>query len=213
MSSVKRGDVLFTADSFGSLMHGVISTAQRIGSPFKRGHASSVHAAIVVSVIGQRLRVAEAVGSGLRIQNIPAGNYRAFTYRGPRRTDLRELVALMAESFVGMRNNREDLEGFGVGRDFGSYAKGSATLSVVRRRGGQTHNSQFGPNVRQDVYCSNLVWRCVHAAWETLGDDSIPHPLDLGGRSQISPRDLEAVMSRSLSWHQRKGGHKFAYNG
>lgn len=202
LTHMRKGDILFTADSTGTPMHFVISTAQRIGSPFGRGHASSVHAAIATGV---GFEVYESVGSGVRSAHIHHGSYRLYAYRGPQKDAVREAAVLAAESFVQMAS----------GGNFGAYNKLDAALSPFRSLRGATNqpglsSQQFGTGARAQntLYCSNMVWRAYAAAGEMVGLNQLPIPFS---RPEISPRDLEGLLISSPNWHARNNGHSMTH--
>lgn len=199
---MKKGDILFTADSTGTPMHFVISTAQRIGSPFGSGHASSVHAAIATGI---GLGVYESVGSGVRSAQVHNGSYRIYSYHGPHKDDVRAGAVMAAESFVQMAS----------GGNFGAYNKLDAALSPFRSLRGATNlpgasSQQFGQGARAQntLYCSNMVWRAYAAAGEMVGLPQLPIPFS---RPEISPRDLEGLLINSPNWRARNNGHSMTH--
>lgn len=187
---VHAGDIIFTADASGSVMHIVISGAQRVGSRFGPGNASSVHAAIAT---GNGAEVIESVGSGLKRRDLKTGtNFRSYCYRGDNMYAVRRRAVRVAKRF------KRD-------RAYGEYAKFRAFKSVFRShkgtRGVRTEHSS--------VFCSSFAWLCMTTAAEELGMG----PIIEGGHSQIGPRDLEGKLAADPRWHSRNGGHKRAYNG
>lgn len=187
---IHQGDIIFTADAGGSFMHVVISSAQRAGSRFDAGNASSVHAAIAT---GNGAMVVESVGSGLKHRNLKNGvNFRSFAYRGENMYAVRQRAVEVALAFF---NNPA----------YGEYAKFRALKSVFRghkgTRGVGTHH--------KSVFCSSFAWLCMTQAAEELGMG----PIIEGGHSQIGPRDLEGKLMADPRWHARNGGHKRTFNG
>lgn len=202
ISHLHRGDVVFTVDAKHTAMHMVIATAQRMGSAFHDGHANSIHAAIAT---GQGYEVIESVGSGIRSQQLQAGNYRVFAYRGPNQNEIREFAVEVAESHLAQR---------GLTPGYGSYNKVKATKSPFRLGGGtnvvnaQTQQFGQGAHSHASFFCSNFVWRCYAAAAELTGQLQMPIP---NSHSQLGPRDLEALLINSAMWHARNGGHAMAH--
>jgi hypothetical protein len=200
--NLTRGDIVFTADAKGSIMHAIIATAQRAGSPFSGGHANSVHVAIAT---GNNLEVVEAVGGGLKERPLKHGNFRVFSYVGPMAAQISDFAVMVAESHLTQGD---------FTNGWGNYNKGKATVCPFRwKSGGQNvagaQTQQFGQGAQADssFFCSNFVWRCYTAAAEIQGLVQLPIP---NSHSQISPRDLEALLGQSANWQGQNGGHSMS---
>jgi hypothetical protein len=191
-----RGDVVFTADAHGTLMHTVISTAQRLGAPLSDGRASSVHVAIAT---GNNLEVVEAVGAGLKRRPIHDGRYRVYHYVGEKGPLVRDCAAQVAESHFDQQS---------PDTNFGRYNKGLAALSPFRlkSRAQNANTQQFGAGAHcsSSFFCSNFVWRCYMAAGEAAHLGQLPVE---NSHSQLSPRDLETILRLSNMWEAQDDGH------
>ena len=202
ISHLRRGDVVFTAD-LGTAMHKVIGAAQAVGSPGGGGHANSVHAAIATGNPGE---VFESVGSGLQLRPLKPGHYRVYCYRGPLKDEVRDFAALVAESYLAQKDFTQG---------YGAYNKLKAAMCPFRLRsnaqpGPNQNTQQFGQggDTNSSFFCSNFVWRCYTAAGEMAGLTQLPIP---NSYSQISPRDLENLLTRANHWHARDGGQVMSH--
>src|SRR3974377_505818 len=169
--NLTRGDVVFTVDAKGSVMHRVIATAQRAGAAFGGGHANSVHVAIAT---GNNLDVIESVGSGLKERPLKHGNFRVFSYIGPLTQEISDFAVVVAESHLAQA---------GFTAQWGAYDKGKATLCPFRWKSGgqnaaghQTQQLGAGAQAESSFFCSNFVWRCYTAAAEISGLVNLPIP-------------------------------------
>ncbi len=186
---IKKGDVIFTADASGSVNHIMISTAQRLGSAFGSGRASSVHAAIAT---GRGRYVVESVGSGLKHQKLKPGRYRSYSYVGAHSQEIRERAVELALAY-------EENEDYGR-YNFARAARSPFMPHKPTRGVGNRHNS---------VFCSSFVWLCLtEAAEEILG-----RPIIRGGHSQIGPRDLEGKIRNDRAGWFRRYGHAIDFGG
>ena len=198
---LKQGDVVFTVDGRGTPMHLAITTAQRIGSPFKKGHANSVHCAIAT---GSGFDVFESVGSGLRRKSLKPGKYRIFRYKGANKDAIRRDAVQAAETFTALAELQ-------LPPGYGKYNRRKGMLSPIQRSSKQASSGQqFGDGAKahRRFYCSNMVWRCYMAAGE-LNPGTVAIPT---AHSQLSPRDLEALLIKQQpSWEAKFGGHSMSH--
>ncbi len=202
ISHIRRGDVIFTADTHG-VMHKVITGAQKLGSAYGPGHANSVHVALAT---GNGDEVFESVGSGLKQRPLKPGTYRIYCYRGQLEDEIRDFAVQVAESHFVQRD---------FTHGYGSYNKRKAMICPFQSRsrgqqGSNQNTQQFGEegHSHSSFFCSNFVWRCYTAAGEMAGLVQLPIP---NSHSQISPRDLEALLTRANNWHARGGGQSMTH--
>lgn len=195
LTHIRRGDVVFLMSS-GSMMHNVISGAQVVGRT--RGDNKVVHAAIATGIGTQ---VCESVGSGLKKRPLSPGTYLIYAYRGPNYRAVRDMAALIAESFYDQSLMQPG---------FGDYNKKKAMMSPLRRAsmGQQDVNAstqQFGAGARASTsfFCSNLIFRCYAGASETVGHAQLAIP---ASHKEISPADLQALLNQQQFWHCRNHG-------
>jgi len=196
LNFLPKGDVVFTSDAGGTLMHKVITQAQAFGT--SPGHTDSVHVAVAT---GDGLEVIESVGGGLQKRKLAPGKFRLYSYRGQMYREIREIAVFVAEEFYSRGLTEEG---------FGDYNKRKAALSTLRSpsRGANTtnpHNQQFGAGAKAHsrFFCSNFVFRCFAAASEAAGLGHLAIP---DSHAQISPRDLEGLILKTPHWHPRREG-------
>ena len=195
---INPGDVVFTCNISGG-MRKLIAFAQTLGSAFKGGTATAVHAAVVYQVDGAGSPwIAESVGHGLREKLLtpsPDRSYRVYRYTGSGSAELTRLAADFTQGCVAEAQRAPET--------FGMYAKGSAARSPFsfKARGNngyrQSQEKSLFDNPTSAFFCSNFAFKVYATAAAEMGTSAVPI---LYGRSLIGPRDLMISFDSDPNW-------------
>jgi hypothetical protein len=198
------GDIVFLVH-VGSGMHATIASAQMLGAPFSQGHASSIHAALAT---GNGAEVIESVGGGIHRQQLSPGRYRIYRYTGANQNEMRDCAAWIAESFLATQPGQQGgVAGADPRPSYGTYNLRKAMLSPFRGARTVPLAQQFGAGAKNHsrFFCSNLIYRCYAGAAEA--SNMLLQVLLPGAHSQVSPRDLETLLIRSVHFQALSGGN------